>query len=363
MRKLFHRITMQAVKPYDDSFEASLLYPKKFFLLLFELGLFNVAHDAPNRQQTLLGVMRQVLDLLSNFHPEPSENQTTPVTIVGQTHDDSLDADYALKWAQSIGLEQEEYLMLERDGNLHPKLHGTNELPAAAGKNAIIVKEKDVLGDGLNTLERSWLIGLYLANLIATGSQRPITLIIGENHSKDIEIAIYVCLQYMRHSPAEAVISTELSSNQTIPAFSGLTLTLEMLCQSEDDIVYPEVKTELPCIDPNPDDTDKKTEDTDESGLASSHHFPFWTPPLITISSLLKKFRPKEIGDIKYLLVEEAQNHGLEEYELRKYIEKSQNELIAIVTANQLLNVISEQAHLMWEEKTTHHVSMPLLLR
>jgi hypothetical protein len=186
------------------------LTPKKFYNALLGSGIFLISNnlDEDTRRRKVITAMIKAQEILrENFQ---DSNMQTQVSLAGQEH--NVDRDYTA--AVGLTLEvanQKGILVLESGGELHP---GLNDQLTSIGEQgcSLVVTEHELHTDGGTThfhfgeKERSWLVGMYVANEIMMSvitsmqAMTPITVIFGDNHILDIEIAIKNFLEYMQYS-------------------------------------------------------------------------------------------------------------------------------------------------------------------
>lgn len=198
--------------------------PSLFFAALSEAG-FNLLHyvektlSAEDRKKVFLGIMMNAQDLLLTRLTQ--QEGRGHIVLLGQEHNNTADIDRAMELASNL---RGGILLIERDGNLHPEINPIGIMVSAVGQGTTVTEHQlqsdhpgmpdPTLGERgfllrpaapLREVERSWLVGMYIANLIFTNPERPISVIFGENHLNDIMHATNLFLRYLHCAVAPEV--------------------------------------------------------------------------------------------------------------------------------------------------------------
>jgi len=157
------------------------------------------------------------------------------ITMLGQTHDHAPDAFIAKTIAlEAGGANGNGILILERNGEVHPK-DPTILITQGQEGNAMVIVENQLYSDviceeenlpagkpakygfpeALGFVERSYLIGHYIANLIVANPDRRVTLIIGEAHIPDICASVNFFLKHMGYENKTFTIIPSKDKNRS----------------------------------------------------------------------------------------------------------------------------------------------------
>ena len=207
----------------DLSFENTPfeITPQKFYTALSDNGFNDIVYtndiNPDDRRRMMLGMIANTqLTLLTNKRRKKS---TIPLTVnlIGQEHNYVEDYKSAVYHASQAAVN-EHGLMLEGDGDVHPNADAIGLIIAGTGCDCTVV-EHELYTDipprkssarhpdlpvrprpqTLDRSERSWIMAMYVCNLLIEAPHRPITVIIGENHLAEIRSAVIEILTYVDH--------------------------------------------------------------------------------------------------------------------------------------------------------------------
>ncbi len=189
---------------------------RKFFRALCQAGIeqfFDCVQKSDfsaftiSRQDILKNILNDTYNILSREFTKDKAVKPSEVTLLGQAHNCHEDYKQAASYAYYAG-ENEEILMLESNGEVHPSIDPAGLLSNGYGcdnKNFNnVITEHELYSDDvrqtdpdtgfvtrfnpcLKEVERSRIMGLFLASLVATRPSIPITVIVGENHLEEIQ--------------------------------------------------------------------------------------------------------------------------------------------------------------------------------
>jgi hypothetical protein len=180
----------------------------------------------------------------------PEKISHAKIFLLGQTHDCDADCESTL---EHIYANPTKLIILERNGNIHPKRELQYFVATLNGKENVIFENQLLTGNSekfsyLSTKERSQAIGMFVAHAILENLQNGIniTIVFGENHLSDIQKATMAFLDLAsRHFYNEAAFwpqanisfETQLSKKQNFSA-SELLLAEKQLQQYEQNNSY-----------------------------------------------------------------------------------------------------------------------------
>ncbi len=201
--------------------------PDQFYLALEQHDFIQVVYDdkfkmlAPSeRFAKLLKILSATqLFLMDYLERVPQEEMLhNKIIISGQTHWYNVGDSCFLDWQAAIQLIENQnqnsggFLMLEASGEVHPRKR-TSLLQAGRDNDWVVVTEHELYSltegkqhsDGfierdrapLNIVERSWVMGMYLANLLAAHTDRTIVCLVGDEHIPSMIEAINYFLSHM----------------------------------------------------------------------------------------------------------------------------------------------------------------------
>lgn len=163
-----------------------------------------------SRQDILKNILNDVHHILFRDFRNNKAVKPTEVTLLGQTHNDDEDFKFARSHAYSAG-ENQETLILEANGEVHPNIDPVCLLSEGYGCNKQnfknVITEHELYSEDagckdpdtglitrfnpcLKEVERSWIIGMFLASLVAKRPGNSITVIIGENHLEAVKASV-----------------------------------------------------------------------------------------------------------------------------------------------------------------------------
>ncbi len=157
------------------------------------------------RQEIISDILYRTQEILNIWRTNFRFNLSIPtILLIGQNHTSAIDLEIAKREIALAG--NEGIFILERGGDLHKDLDDSLILYLAQLNYEHVVTEDDlyVVKKGylpvFDGRERSQMIGVYVANLIAENPNRQVTIIFGDEHINEIKRVIKECLSGLGYS-------------------------------------------------------------------------------------------------------------------------------------------------------------------